>query len=77
MSAKNFNVVKQDFLRFADVLRKANTADELRALLLADIGASYHSYDMLDLLTVAEDIGFDLAECMGQNLDEHGAPNGN
>lgn len=74
MSAKDFNVVKQDFLRFAEVVRKANTAAELRALLLADTQAPYHSYDMIDLIVVAENLGNDLMECLGENLDEHGAP---
>ena len=77
MSTKDFNVVKQDFLRFADTLRKANTPDELRALLLADTQAPYHSYNMLDLLDIADYLASDLMECMGENLDEHGAPNGN
>lgn len=74
MSAKDFSVVKQDFLRYAETLRKANTAAEMRALLLADTQAHYHSYDMIDLIVVAENLGNDLMECLGKNLDEHGAP---
>lgn len=77
MSAKDFNLVKQDFLRYADTVRKANTPDELRALLLADTQAPYHSYDMLDLIYLPDYLGNDLMECLGENLDEHGAPNGN
>lgn len=77
MSAKDFNAVKHDFLHFAEVVRKAHTADELRTLLLADTQATYHSYDTLELLAVAENIGAALGEFMGENLDEHGAPDGN
>jgi hypothetical protein len=77
MSAKDFNVVKLDFLRFAETVRKANTADELRALLLADTQAPYHSYDMIDLICIPDYLANDLGECLGENLDENGAPNGN
>ncbi len=77
MSAKNFNAVKQDFLRFSETVRKANSAAELRALLLADTEAPYHSYDMLDLICTPDYLANALMECMGENLDEHGAPDGN
>lgn len=77
MRAKDFNAVKQDFLRYAETMRKANTAAEMRALLLADTQAPYHSYDMLDLICIADYLGNDLMECLGENLDEHGAPDDN
>ena len=38
--------------------------------------ASYHGYDNLYLMDIAENIGSELMEFIGENLDEHGAPNG-
>ena len=72
--AANFDEAKQRVLCFAAVLSKANSASELRALMQADTAAPYHSYDMLALLTAAENIGCDIAECMSEGLDFDGAP---
>ena len=68
----DFDSAKQRFMHFAEVVRKANSADELRALLLADTQAPYHSFDTLALHAVVETIGEELCECIGADLDEDG-----
>lgn len=69
-----FNKAKERVLHFAAVLSKANSAEELRALMQADLNAPYHDFDMLVLITVAENIGCDIAECMSEGLGFDGAP---
>jgi 16S rRNA G527 N7-methylase RsmG len=71
-----FDGAKERFLRFADVVRKANTADELRAMLIADTQAQNHSYDMLELMSITENIGFELCRCMSETIDPDGIPLG-
>lgn len=72
--AADFEEAKQRVLHFAAVLEKSNSAAELRALMVADRFAPYHSYDMLELLTAVENIGCDIAECLHEGLDFDGAP---
>lgn len=69
-----FRAAKQRFLHFAHALERADSAHEFRALLLADVTAPYHSFDMLQLLTVAECIGEKPAELMSEGLDAQGVP---
>lgn len=68
---------KANVMRFSEVLSKAKTPQELRALMLADTQAFYHSYDMLQLISFVEGVGCLISECMGDGLDEEGAPDGN
>ena len=69
-----FDAAKQCFLHFSRTLERASSAPELRALLLADTAAPYHSFDILRLLTVTEGIGGELCRLMEEGLDEYGAP---
>lgn len=71
---EEFNKAKQRVIHLAGVLQKANTPQELRALLLADAQAPYHSYDMIDLLMVVENIGCDVAAVLSECIGEHGEP---
>jgi hypothetical protein len=70
----DFDIAKQRVIHLADVLKKANTPQELRALLLADTQAPYHSYDMLELLSAVENIGCNLASVLSECIGEHGEP---
>ncbi len=74
--SKEFNEAKQRVIHLAGVLQKANTPQELRALLLADTQAPYHSYDMIELLMAAENIGCDVAEQLAAAIDEVGFMDG-
>lgn len=69
-----FEDAKQRFLCFSEAVKKANSAEELRALLMADTEAPYHSYDMLELMDSAENIGLELCFCMSETLDDDGIP---
>jgi hypothetical protein len=60
--------------RLARVIGKASNAKDLRALLLADTAAPYHSYDVLLLVNRLQDIGSDLVDLVTADLDEDGAP---
>lgn len=70
----DFNEAKQRIIRLAGVLNKANTPQELRASLLADTQAPYHSFDLLELLSALENIGCDLASVLSECIGEHGEP---
>lgn len=70
----DFDIAKQRVIHLAGVLDKANTPQELRALLLADTQAPYHSYDMLAQLAAVESIGCDLASVLSECIGEHGEP---
>lgn len=69
-----FEHAKASVTRFAEVLKKADTPEELRALMLADTNAFYHSYDMLELITFVENVGSLVAECMSEGLELDGEP---
>lgn len=60
--------------RLAQTSAKAANVQELRALLLADIGAPYHSFDMLELATAPLHLGNRLSDLMLEGLDAEGAP---
>lgn len=73
-SKAKFEHAKARVMRFSEVLAKAETPEQLRALMLADTTAFYHSYDMLELLTFVENIGCDIAESISEGFDFDGAP---
>lgn len=69
-----FETEKAKFLRFADTLRKAQSAKQLLDLLQADVTAPYHTFDLLWLAGIPESIGCELAALMSATLDENGVP---
>jgi hypothetical protein len=75
MSSKpSFEDCKTALLRLAQVTAKAKTVAELRALLLADSGAPYHSYDVLVIGCELINLADRLQELIWEDLDEAGAP---
>lgn len=70
----DFEAAKRRVIHLAGVLHKSDTPQALRALLLADTQAPYHSYDMIELLTAVENIGCDLAAVFSECIGEHGEP---
>ena len=69
-----FEAEKAALLRFVQTLEKAESPQELRGLLMADLTAPYHSYDTLALLTKVENLTYDLVDLMSNDLDEDGGP---
>lgn len=69
-----FSVCQAALLRLAQTTAKARTSAELRALLLADIGAPYHSFDALTLACEFINLADRLGELITEDLDEDGAP---
>ena len=74
MSDATYSQCKSDWLRIASVLNKAQSTAELRALLLADTTAPYHSFDVLAMVTPIVNLGDTLANLIMDGLDEAGAP---
>lgn len=74
MSSHNFEAEKAKVLRFADTLRKAQSAEHLRALLYADIGAPYHTFDLIGLTGIPDNIGHGLCCLLGETLTDEGDP---
>ena len=70
----NFERAKASVLHFAELLRRTSSPQELRARMLADVRAPYHSFDMLSLLSFVERLGEELAELSSEGLDADGAP---
>ena len=69
-----FEEEKSALRRFAQTLEKAKSPQELRALLMADLTAPYHSFDTLAMLTNVENLTYDLVQLMSNGLDEDGCP---
>lgn len=69
-----FNLCQAALQHLAKTASKAGTAQELRALLLADTGARYHSFDVLALATNLANLGDALSNMILDDLDEAGAP---
>lgn len=72
--AADFATEKATFLRFAATLEKAQSAEQLRDLLQADVAAPYHHFDLVWVAGIPENIGHELTNLIGATLDEHGAP---
>lgn len=69
-----FNLYQAQIQRLAKTMAKASNAQELRALLLADTHARYHSFDVLELSTRLVNLGDALSSLILEGLDEEGAP---
>lgn len=65
---------KATFLRFADTVRKAESAEHLRNLLQADVEAPYHTYDLVWVAGIPENIGTGLSGLLGKTLSDDGLP---
>ena len=61
---------KAKFLRFAEVLRRSESAEHLRDLLYADIEAPYHTFDLVWLTCIPETIGDGLADLLSKTVDD-------
>lgn len=59
--------------RLAQTAGKASNAIEFRALLLADIGAPYHSFDVLAISSNLANLGDRLSTLITEDLDADGA----
>lgn len=68
----DFEIEKAAFLRFSETLRKAQSPEQLLALLQADIEAPYHSFNPLHLATITENVGEPLAGLMDAVLAKRG-----
>ena len=69
-----FNLCQAAIARLAKTVAKAANVQELRALLLADTHARYHSFDVLALSTNLVNLGDKLSDLILEGLDEEGAP---
>lgn len=69
-----FEAEKAKVLRFAETLRKAESAKHLRDLLQADIDAPYHTFDLIGITGIPENIGTGLSDVIGATLTEEGCP---
>lgn len=65
---------KATFLRIARTVEKAHSKAELRALLMADLEAPYHSFNPFDLVGKAENTAVELLNSILDDLDEEGIP---
>lgn len=74
MSQPTFAQAKAELLRFAEVLAKSSSAEDLRERLLADRAAPYHHGELLQLLDKVERIGESLCWLMAADLHDQGAP---
>lgn len=70
----SFEQAKADFLRIARAVEKAQSAPELRALLMSDIGAEHHSFSTLELIERASILTCELLHSMEDDLDQQGVP---
>jgi hypothetical protein len=67
--ATDFDREKTRLLRFMRTLEKAHSAAELRALLMADMGSPWQSFDPLALAASIENMGASLAPMLDDGLD--------
>lgn len=74
MSSHDFEKEKAKILRFADTLRKAQSPDHFRALLHADIEAPYHSFDLISIAGIPENIGHGMCCLLCETLTGDGEP---
>lgn len=74
MSTYTFPQCQAAMHRLAQTVAKASDANQLRALLLADIGSPLHSFDVLALPTPIINLADRLSDFILQGLDEEGAP---
>ena len=74
VSKPNFEQCQTALLRLAKTAGKASNPAEFRALLLADIGAPYHSFDVLVFACEFVNLADRLGELITEDLDEEGAP---
>lgn len=70
----DFPTAKANFMRLAAAAEKAQSAEQLRALLLADTAGAHHSFNTLELIDRSVNVAVTLLESMGDDLDEEGAP---
>lgn len=70
----DFATAKARFLRIAAAVEKADNAPTLRALLMADLEAPYHSFNPLTMVSRAENTVMQLVDSMLDDLDEDGVP---
>lgn len=69
MTRRRFDREKARLLRFMRTLEKAQSAAELRAMLMAEIGSPWHSFDPLALAASIENMGTGLARLLDDDLD--------
>lgn len=74
VSNYNFFQCQEALQKLAQTVAKANDANHLRALLLADIDSPFHSFDVLALPTPIINLADRLCDLFLQGLDEQGAP---
>jgi hypothetical protein len=72
--APEFSETKAKFLRLAATVEKAHSKAQLRALLLADLSAPYHSFNALELVSKAENVVVEMVNSVLDDTDEDGAP---
>lgn len=70
----DFEISKANFLRIASTLEKAKSKTELRALLMADLDAPYHSFNPFQLVGMAENVVVEVINSVLDDLDEDGVP---
>lgn len=73
-TAPDFEQTKANFLRISGAVEKARSRQELRALLMADVGAAHHSFNTLEMVSRAVNVTTELMESMCDDLDEDGVP---
>lgn len=71
--ATDFDREKTRLLRFMRTLEKSRSAAELRALLMADLGSPWQSFDPLALAASIENMGVGLAQMLDDDLDAEDA----
>ncbi|GKT22560.1 hypothetical protein [Acidovorax sp. SUPP3334] len=69
----DFDREKDHLLYFMRTLQKAQSAAELRALLMADMGSLWHSFDPMTIAASVENMGVGLAQLMDDDLDSEEA----
>lgn len=68
----DFSTSKAAFLRIAGTVEKAQSKTELRALLMADLDAPYHSFNPFELVGKAENVAVELLNGTLDDLDADG-----
>lgn len=65
----DFNREKARLLHLAGLLQRAQSAAELRALLMADTSGPWHSFDGLSIAAAIENMGSVMAELLYADMD--------
>lgn len=74
MTARTFTQCRDNWMRISGLLAKAESAAEFRAIVLADLEAPYHSYNVLALVCEFVNLADNLTDLVYEGLDEDGAP---